>query len=81
MSPRLRVLSGREVVAILGTFGFQEIGRKGSHVKMRRPGPSGERQTLVVPDHGTLDRGTLRAILRQASAYIPQEHLWPQFRG
>ena len=81
MSPRLRVLSGREVAAILGTFGFQEIARKGSHVKLRRTGPSGERQTLTVPDHRTLDRGTLRAILRQASAYIPAERLALHFRA
>lgn len=81
MSPRLRTLSGREVMAILGRFGFQEVGRKGSHVKLRRPGPSGDRQTLVVPDHKTLDRGTLRAILRQVSAYVPQDQLWPHFRG
>lgn len=80
MSPRLRVLSGREVLAILATFGFQAIARKGSHVKVRRATPTGEWQTLTVPDHRTLDRGTLRAILRQASAYIPADRLAPHFR-
>lgn len=36
-------------------------------------------QTLTVPAHSELDRGTLRAILRQASRFIPEEELRPYF--
>lgn len=77
--PRLKVLSGRDVIAILATFGFVEESRRGSHVKLRRVGPSGERQTLTIPDHTELDRGTLRAIYRQSLKYIYEEKLNPCF--
>jgi len=33
---KLRVLSGREVLKILGEFGFQEFSQRGSHIKLRR---------------------------------------------
>ncbi len=37
--------------------------------------PSGAVQTLTIPSHGELDTGTCRAILRQASRYVPLEKL------
>lgn len=77
--PRLKVLSGRDVVAILRTFGFVEESRRGSHVKLRRVGPSGERQVLIIPDHAELATGTLRAIYRQSLKYIYEEKLNPCF--
>lgn len=60
--PRLRVLSGREVINILGKFGFEEFAQRGSHVKLRRVLENGHVQTLTVPNHHELDRGTLRAL-------------------
>lgn len=73
--PKLRWLLGDEVVRILGQFGFEVHSRRGSHVKLRRTGPGGERQTLTAPRHRQLDTGTCRAILRQASRYIPPSDL------
>ena len=77
--PGLRRMSGRELVAVLQMFGFEPISQRGSHIKLRRTAPNGERQTLIVPEHPELDTGTLRAILRQASRYIPMEDLQPHF--
>jgi hypothetical protein len=37
------------------------------------------RQTLTVPNHRELDRGTVVGIYRQALRYIPEEELAPQF--
>jgi predicted RNA binding protein YcfA (HicA-like mRNA interferase family) len=34
--PKLRVLSGREVLKILSGFEFQEFSQRGSHIKIRR---------------------------------------------
>ena len=77
--PRLRRLSGREVLGILQKFGFTIASQKGSHVKLIRILPGGERQILTVPSHPELDTGTCRAILRQASRCIPAMDLRPYF--
>ncbi len=77
--PKLRHLAGSEVIQILEQFGFTVIAQQGSHVKLRRISLSGEKQTLTIPRHRELDTGTLRAILRQASRYIPVEELEPRF--
>ena len=79
MSPKLRRLSGRDVISILGKFGFIIHSQRGNHVKLRRSGSGGEKQTLTVPLHDKLDVGTLRAIIRQAGRYIPEEQLKPYF--
>ena len=76
--PRLRVLSGREVLKILGSFGFLQHSQRGSHVKLRRI-VEGQVQTITVPDHNELDRGTLQAIYHQASRYVPESGLRPHF--
>ncbi len=60
---KLPVVSGRKLVAALGKVGFALDRQRGSHMILFRPEPP---TTLVVPDHRELDRGTLRAILRQA---------------
>lgn len=77
--PSLRRMSGREVIAALGAFGFAIHSQRGSHVKLRRTGPDGDLQTLTVPDHVELDTGTLRAIVRQANRYVGMEDLRPYF--
>jgi len=41
--------------------------REGSHMVLRRDDPFGQ---IVVPDHKELDRGTLRAIIRQAGLSV-----------
>jgi predicted RNA binding protein YcfA (HicA-like mRNA interferase family) len=77
--PKLRVLSGKEVVKILSKFGFEVISQRGSHVKLKRILPDRTKQTLTVPLHDELDKGTLKAIIRQASRYIPEEELRRHF--
>jgi len=76
---RLRVLSGGEVLKILGEFGFQKLAQRGSHMKLRRISSSGRTQTLTVPNYDEIDRGTLHAIYRQASRYIPEIDLRGKF--
>ena len=36
-------------------------------------------QTLTIPRHRELDTGTLQAIFRQASRFVPQEELREEF--
>jgi predicted RNA binding protein YcfA (HicA-like mRNA interferase family) len=78
VSPKLKRLSGSEVIDILGLFSFSVYSQRGSHVKLRRV-VKDKKQTLTVPAHDELDSGTLRAILRQASRYIPEEELSRHF--
>jgi len=56
-------VSGRQCVAALLKEGFQFKRQNGSHMILRRDEPFAQ---VVVPDHKSLDRGTLRSILRQA---------------
>jgi predicted RNA binding protein YcfA (HicA-like mRNA interferase family) len=60
---KLPRLSGRACVAALEKAGFYKKRQQGGHIILRRDSPFAQ---LVVPDHKELDRGTLRAILRQA---------------
>ncbi|MDE2991286.1 MAG: type II toxin-antitoxin system HicA family toxin [Chloroflexota bacterium] len=62
---RLRVLSGREVCAILARHGFAEVRRRGSHILMQRV-EDGDTTTVPVPDHRELRIGTLMSIIRQS---------------
>lgn len=78
--PKLRRLTGRELIAILENFGFSVSSIRGSHHKLRRF-VDGQPQTLNIPVHGskTVPAGTLRAIYREASRYIDPEILKPYF--
>jgi predicted RNA binding protein YcfA (HicA-like mRNA interferase family) len=77
--PRLRTLSGDELIRTFARFGFQEISERGSHVELRRVPINGVRENLTVPLHDELDRGTLQAIYRQASRYITEAELRSHF--
>lgn len=77
--PKLKVLSGSDVLRILNQFGFVSESQRGSHVKVRRVLPSGVRQSLTVPLHREIDRGTLMAIYRQALRFIEAEDLHNHF--
>lgn len=76
--PRLKRLSGSEVIKILQKFGFQIHSQRGDHVKMRRLIKTGK-ETLTIPKHKQLDTGTCRAILKQASQYISLSELAEYF--
>jgi predicted RNA binding protein YcfA (HicA-like mRNA interferase family) len=78
--PRLRRLSGAAIVKILEGFGFEVIGIKGSHHKLRRV-IAEQKQTLHVPVHGRkpLPTGTLHTIYKEACAYIPEDALYSHF--
>ena len=66
---KLPILSGKECIKALGRVGFYVKRQEGSHITLRRDDPFGQ---LVVPDHKELDRGTLRAIIRQAGLSVDE---------
>ena len=65
----LPVISGRECVKALCKAGFYIRRQNSSHIILRKDVPFHQ---IVVPDHKTLDRVTLRAILRQAELSIDE---------
>ena len=66
---KLPVVSGAQCVRALERAGFAVYRQRGSHIIMVRAEP---RAQLTVPDHKELDRGTLRAIIRQAGLSVEE---------
>jgi predicted RNA binding protein YcfA (HicA-like mRNA interferase family) len=62
---KLRILSGRDVCAVLAKHGFAEVRRKGSHIVMQKR-LSDTTVTVPVPDHPEVRIGTLQSIIRQS---------------
>jgi predicted RNA binding protein YcfA (HicA-like mRNA interferase family) len=62
---RLKVLSGKQVCAILVRHGFEEVRRRGSHIVMQKKLPMGT-ITVPVPNHDEIRIGTLQSIIRQS---------------
>lgn len=79
MGPKLRHLSGDEVLAIFRRHGFVIHSQRGSHVKLKHRVEGGQEQVLTIPKHCVLDRGTLHAIFRQACRFIPENELRREF--
>jgi predicted RNA binding protein YcfA (HicA-like mRNA interferase family) len=65
----LPVVSGAECIKALGTIGFVVSRQRGSHITMVRKSPPSQ---ITIPNHKELDRGTLRAIIRQADLTVEE---------
>ena len=66
---KLPSISGKKCIKILEQFGFVVYRGRGSHVTLVRENPPNQ---TTVPLHKELDRGTLRAILRQTGVGIDE---------
>jgi len=64
---KLPIISGKECIRALQKAGFYLKRQTGSHLILRRDEPFTQ---VVVPDHRELDRGTLRAIIRQTGLNV-----------
>jgi predicted RNA binding protein YcfA (HicA-like mRNA interferase family) len=72
MSHRLKRLSGRDVVQVLQQFGFVIHSQRGSHAKLRRVTPAGDKETLTVPLHDDVDMGTFAGNFQAAQSVYPR---------
>lgn len=79
--PKLKIISGEEAIKIFSSFGFQVASQRGSNIKLRRILSDGTKQTLTIPNHHELDKGTILAIYRQVLRYIPEQDLIPHFHS
>ena len=65
----LPVLSGKEIVKIFESLGWEMSRQRGSHIIMTK---EGEIITLSVPNHREVARGTLRSLIRSANLTIEE---------
>ncbi|MEK7190636.1 MAG: type II toxin-antitoxin system HicA family toxin [Patescibacteria group bacterium] len=70
MPNKLRTLSGSEIIKFLEKNGFAVHSTHGSHTKLKRT-VNENIQTLVVPLHKPIAKGTLRDIYNQIPEYMP----------
>ena len=66
---KLPRISGKTCEKALEKVGFYFKRQTGSHIILRRDDPFAQ---IVVPDHRELDKGTLRAIIRQAGLSVDE---------
>ena len=66
---KLPVVSGQDCVKALEKIGFYFKRQEGSQIVLRRDDPFSQ---VIVPNHRELDRGTLRAIIRQAGMSVDE---------
>ena len=71
MTPALPVVSGKEVIRILEKVGYVIIRQKGSHVRLIDDS-NPEHKPITVPLHKEIDRGLLRAIIRDADMTVDE---------
>jgi predicted RNA binding protein YcfA (HicA-like mRNA interferase family) len=64
----LPVISGADCVRALRRIGYLEVRRRGSHVRLS----CDHRPPVTVPLHRTLDRGTLRSIIRACELSVEE---------
>ncbi len=65
----LPVLSGKEIVRIFESFGWEASRRRGSHIIMTK---KNEIVTLSIPNHREVARGTLRSLIRSANLTVEE---------
>ncbi|OJH50196.1 type II toxin-antitoxin system HicA family toxin [Methanohalophilus portucalensis] len=61
------VISGQKAIKTLVKLGFVVVRQKGSHVFLQR-----ENDTVTVPLHNPLKKGTLKSILRQSNVTMDE---------
>jgi predicted RNA binding protein YcfA (HicA-like mRNA interferase family) len=71
MSPKLPVVSGRQVIRVLERQGYQVVRQRGSHIRLRDESDP-EHLPVTVPDHRNLKPGLLRQILRDANLTVDE---------
>ncbi|MCC5627850.1 MAG: type II toxin-antitoxin system HicA family toxin [Nostoc sp.] len=67
MASTLPILSGREVVRVFESFGWEVARQSGSHIILVK---EGELATLSVPEHREVAKGTLRSLIRTAGLTV-----------
>ncbi len=65
----LPVVSGREAVKVFESLGWEVARQRSSHMILVRPSAI---ETLSVPDHREVAKGTLRSLIRAAGITVDE---------
>jgi len=76
--PKIKHLSGKEVVKILESIDFIISRQKGSHIILKRIIHENT-QIILVPNHNTIDRGTLYSIYKKLTLYVNESEIKKYF--
>jgi predicted RNA binding protein YcfA (HicA-like mRNA interferase family) len=71
MSPRLPVVSGRQVVNALERIGYRVVRQRGSHIRLRDESDPNH-LPVTVPNHSVVKPGLLRRVLRDANLTVAE---------
>lgn len=66
---KLPVVSGKQCIKALEKIGFVMFRQKGSHITLVRENPKCQ---VTIPNHKTVAKGTLRAIIKQADLSVDE---------
>jgi predicted RNA binding protein YcfA (HicA-like mRNA interferase family) len=79
--PRLPQISGRDLIRLLHSLGYETVRQRGSHIRLVKVTQIGEHH-ITVPDHEILAKGTLSDTLTRVSLWngIPKEELINRLR-
>ena len=67
---KLPSLPAREVLRAFERMGYERDRQRGSHIVLRHREPPHRR--LVIPEHRTIAKGTLRALIREAGLTLDE---------
>jgi len=67
--PTLPALSGRKVVKVFESLGWEVVRQRGSHIILVK---ENQNATLSVPDHQEVAKGTLRSLIRAAGLTVEE---------
>ena len=70
--PKIPQVSTKQVIKVLIQIGFERTSQKGSHIKFQRK-ESDFTETIIVPNHKIIKKGTLRnGILKPAGISLKE---------
>lgn len=72
--PKLKRLSGKDIIAFCEQNNFRISRQKGSHINLSRI-VSENKQVVTIPNHKEIDRGTLHNIFKKLLPFIPETEL------
>ncbi|NIP73454.1 MAG: type II toxin-antitoxin system HicA family toxin [Gammaproteobacteria bacterium] len=67
--PTLPALSGRKVVNVFESFGWEVTRQRGNHIILVK---GNHNATLSVPNHKEVAKGTLRSLIRTAGMTVEE---------